>query len=124
MYPVEEKETIPDPVIVGALLADLQETEEWTLFSIRELAYEWGPLYHVSLSDLFQTIMAIHRQYPQYTVFIPTAASFATITAGSPGTEAYLLRSYLQDDRGRHISHVRIHRQLKEVQQWKTRSTA
>jgi len=82
------------------------------------LAATWGPKYHISLERLYGTLEWVYRQFPQYVVLIPTSESFATITAISPQAEKYHLRGYLQDEKGRYISHMRVHRKLKEVMVW------
>lgn len=122
MFPVEAEGPIPDPVIIQALLRTIRDDHLWTSLSVRDVAYSWGPQYRVPLRRIFGTILHVHNEYSQYLVLIPTAEAFATITAGSPGAEAYQLRSYLQDAEGRYISHLRIHRRLKEVFQWNSLS--
>jgi len=120
MFPVEPTGPIPAPEIVTALLEAVSETQEWTTLSVREIAYTWGPRYHVNLERIFQTLLAVYRKHSEYIVLIPTAEAFATMTATSPGAEDYQLRSYLRDFEGRYISHLRVHRKLKEVFQWIT----
>lgn len=119
MFPVEPVGHVPDRKIVTALLDCLKTMEEWTTLSVRELAYTWGPRYHISLERIFRTLLIIYRKYSEYMVLIPTSESFATVTATSPGAENYQLRSYLQDSEGRYVSHLRVHRKLKEVLQWR-----
>ncbi|WP_456413156.1 hypothetical protein [Thiolapillus sp.] len=115
MFPVYTGGRIPDPHILKALLSSISPDEEWTYFSLRKTATEWGPKFRVSLNRLYGTLRWVYQQAPQYVVFIPTSESFATITASSPQTETYQLRGYFQDMNGRYISHMRVHRKLKEV---------
>jgi len=118
MFPVYLGGPVPDPRILKALQEAIFPQEEWTFFSLREIATTWGPEYRVSLKRLYGTLQWTHRQFPQYVVFIPTSESFATITATSPQAEIYHLRGYLRDEKGRYISHIRVHRKLKEVLLW------
>lgn len=115
MFPVYIGGRIPDPHILKALLGSISPDEEWTHFSLRKTVVEWGPKFRVSLKRLYGTLQWVYQQAAQYVVFIPTSESFATITASSPQTETYQLRGYFQDRKGRYISHMRVHRKLKEV---------
>jgi len=120
MFPVKPTGPVPSPEIVTALLEAANGTEEWTTLSIRDLIYTWGPRYRIPLERIFRTLLTIYREHSEYIVLIPTAEAFATITATSPGAENYQLRSYLRDFEGRYISHLRVHRKLKEAFQWTT----
>jgi len=115
MFPVKPTGPVPAPEIVTALLEAVNGAEEWTTLSVRELVYAWGPRYRIPLERIFRTLLTIYREHSEYIVLIPTAEAFATITAASPGAEGYQLRSYLRDFEGRYISHLRVHRKLKEV---------
>lgn len=115
MFPVHLTGPIPDPRILLALRDKINPEEEWTMFSVRTLAATWGPEYRISLGRLYKTLLWVYRNFMQYVVLIPTTVSFATITAASPSAEQYHLRGYMQDLEGRYISHIRVHRKLKEV---------
>lgn len=115
MYPVQLSGSAPDPNILAALIDDIDRNEEWTLLSVRRLAYSWGPRYKVPLERLFSTLLYVHGNFPEYVVLIPTSESFATLTARSPAASKMQLRSYLRDPKGRYISHIRVHRKLREV---------
>lgn len=118
MFPVYLKGSIPDPRILDALRETISSQEEWTLFSVRKVAATWGPLYRIPLDRLYGTLEWIYCRFPQYVVLIPTSESFATITATSHQAEKYHLRGYFQDEKGRYISHMRVHRKLKEAIGW------
>ncbi len=118
MFPVYLSGPVPDPCVLNALREAISAQDEWTLFSLRKLAASWGPKYHVSLDRLYGTLQWVYRKFPQYVVLIPTAESFATLTATSPQAEKYHLRGYIRDEKGRYISHMRVHRKLKEVMLW------
>ena len=118
MFPVYLKGPVPDPRALEALQETLSAHDEWTSFSLQKLAASWGPKYHISLERLYGTLKWVYRQFPQYVVFVPTSESFATITATSPQAEIYHLRGYLQDEKGRYISHMRVHQKLREFMLW------
>ena len=118
MFPVCLSGLVPDPRILNALRGAISTQDEWTSFSLRKLAATWGPKYRVSLDRFYGTLQWLHRRFSQYIVLIPTSESFAAITATSPQAEIYHLRGYFQDEKGRYISHIRVHRKLKEVLLW------
>lgn len=118
MFPIYLNGPIPDPHVLNALREAISDQNEWTLFPVRKLAATWGPKYRVSLDRLYTTLDWVYRQFPQYVVLIPTSESFAAITATSPPAEKYHLRGYYQDEKGRYISHMRVHQKLKEVISW------
>lgn len=124
MFPVKITGPIPDPDIVTALLGVVDPGSEWTTLSVRDLSYRWMREYHVPRDRIFQTLLEIYGRYSNYVVLIATSESFATITATSRQAEEYQLRSYMRDYRGRYISHIRVHRGLKEVLRWSILSHA
>jgi len=117
MFPVHLTGPVPDSRIILCLKRNIDPAKEWTIFSVRKLAATWGPEYRISLERLYKTLLWVYRNFVRYVVLIPTAESFATITATSPSVERYHLRSYMQDSEGRYVSHIRVHRKLKEVLQ-------
>lgn len=117
MFPVEAEGPVPEPRIVSALAESINGKTEWTVLSVRDVAFRWAPRFRVPLSRVFATLSAVRKAYPEFVVVIPTSEAFATITAQTPAAEAYQLRSYLQEA-GRYVSHIRVHRKLKEVLRW------
>ncbi|MHB0875202.1 MAG: hypothetical protein ACYC5O_04050 [Anaerolineae bacterium] len=117
MYPVVPGPPAAEPRLLPALMRMVSEghTGAWTTLSVRQVARELGPAYHVSLMVVFATLLDLYRKYPQYTVLIPTSQSFATLTARGRLAEALQMRSYLVDEQGRLVSHVRLHRSLATV---------
>lgn len=120
MYAIRARMPVPDPEVVRAFLATIDTTDAWTTLAVRDAIYDWGPFCHAPISRIHETLRAIHRIYPEYLVFIPTSEAFATITAASWAAEEYQLRGYLKDEQGRYISHLRVHRKLKEAFEWAT----
>jgi len=118
MFPVYLSGPVPDSRILRVLRDSISSQDEWTFFSVRKVAATWGPQYRIPLDRLYGTLKWVYRRFPQYVVLIPTSESFATIMARSPQAEKYHLRGYFQDERGRYISHMRVHQKLKEVMVW------
>jgi len=117
MFPVELTDAAIAPQVAKALLKAIDDTQEWTTLSVRNMVFTWGLYHHISVERIFRTLLMIYRKHSEYIVLIPTAEAFATMTATSPGSERYQLRSYLHDFEGRYISHLRVHRKLKEMLQ-------
>ena len=118
MYPIQADDESLVPRIAEALFEMVDCDRAWTTLSVRDLAYTWGPQYHIPVARVFATLKAIYGAYSEYVVLIPTAEAFATLTASSPAGQLYQLRSYLQDEQGRYVSHLRVHRRLKEEFEW------
>jgi len=115
MFPIMPDNSINDNQILSRLFNNLKFDQEWERLSLRELAFSLCIEMRISIERLYNLIKSIQNAHPGYIVLIPTSRSFATITAGSGHREEYELRSYLRDDRGIYISHIRIHRHLKEL---------
>ena len=118
MFPVYLSGSVPDSRILNALRESISSQDEWTFFPVRKVAATWGPQYRIPLDRLYGTLEWVYRRFPQYVVLIPTSESFATIMATSHQAEKYHLRGYFQDEKGRYISHMRVHQKLKEVMLW------
>jgi hypothetical protein len=108
--------------IIGTLLrGGHTEGTDWIVVSLRESVKEVCPQEKISVSRLFDLVRRLKSDYPGLVSFVPTSRDFATISAvsrkgtWSPSVARYQLRGYLQDREGRHVSHVRFHRQLEEV---------
>ena len=122
MFPIDASRQIRESELVQLLLRNLDMQADWTTFSIRDLAYRWCSSLKVPIKKLHEILRATHRKYPEYVVFIPIPQGLATLTAESRAQEEHQLRSYVQDDRGRYISHIRVHARLKEVYECQTSS--
>lgn len=89
--------------------------EEWTTLSLLELANYCCIGKRHPLNILFKAITQLFSKHSGYVVLIPTSRSLATITARSRQREQLELRRYFQDTEGRYISHIRIHKSVKEA---------
>lgn len=114
MFPIQEPGSAPDATIKEGILSEISPESEWTVLSIRELIYKWGVGLRVPVTQVFKTITNIYRKHPDRVALIATSRSFATLTTVYNKREDFELRSYLRDERGRYISHVRLHRHLRE----------
>lgn len=116
MFPImPDASTSDDKILLSRLFSGLQFEQEWERISLRDLAFSLCIEMRISVERLYNLIRSLKNTNPGYIVFVPTSRSFATITAGSGHREEYELRSYLRDDSGVYISHIRIHRRLKEL---------
>jgi hypothetical protein len=115
MFPVMPSATTSEDEILSRLFSGFQFEQEWERISLRDLAFSLCIEMRISVERLYNLIRSLQHTYPGHIVFVSTSRSFATITAGSGHREEFELRSYLKDDRGIYISHIRIHRRLKEL---------
>ncbi len=104
-----------DIAILDHLKNKLVPGVPWTPLQLRPLVLEIAIREKATLDAVHDAFRRLVRRYPQYVYFIPTARSFATITATSANAEEFQLRGYLRDDQGRIISHLRLHEKLGEV---------
>jgi hypothetical protein len=114
MFPIQEPGTISGEVIKQAVLSEISPEREWTLLSVRDLIYKWAVGLRVPIKQVFDVIIQLYRKNPGHVALIATPRSLATLTTVSSFREDFELRSYLRDESGRYVSHVRFHRQLWE----------
>jgi hypothetical protein len=114
MYPVSEPGAVPHSRIAHAVLNEIARDTEWTVLNVRELLLDHGVRLRVPVKQVLDTIFQIYRQHPDRVALIPTSRSLATFTTASGVREDFELRSYLRDERGRLVSHIRLHRDLRE----------
>jgi hypothetical protein len=114
MFPIQEPGSAPDATIKQAILSEISPENEWTVLSIRDLIYKWGVELRVPVAQVLNTLAHIYRKHPDRVALIATSDRLATLTTASGFREDFELRSYLQDERGRYISHIRLHRHLRE----------
>jgi hypothetical protein len=81
---------------------------------VRDLIYKWAVGLRVPIKQVFDVIIQLYRKNPGHVALIATPRSLATLTTVSSFREDFELRSYLRDESGRYVSHVRFHRQLWE----------
>ena len=116
MYPIDVTTVSKEDQIVAYLQKAISiENSQWLTLSIRDILLKLGPQLRLPVNAIHKIIIKLQNNYSEFIVFIPTAESFATITASSKVVEKYQLRGYLQDEKGRFISHMRIHKKFGEV---------
>lgn len=111
-----------DPELGGAvdevaeqIVGLVDASEEWTRLSMEQLVEECAEWTRRPVKNVFRALRLLIVRHPGGIVLIPTSRSMATITARSQQTETLRLRSYFRDSAGRYISHVRLHRSVKEA---------
>lgn len=114
MFPIQEPGTIPEGVIRQAIVSEISPEREWTLLSVRDLICKWAVRLRVPIAQVFDAIIRLYHENPGHVALIATPRSLATLTTVSGFRENFELRSYLRDETGRYISHVRLHRHLRE----------
>jgi hypothetical protein len=114
MFPIREPGSVSEEVVRHAILSEVSNKDEWTVLDVQNLVFKLGIEYRVSVKRVLDTITHIYRKHPDLVAFIATSQRLATLTTSSLFREDFELRSYLRDDRGRYISHIRLHRDLQE----------
>jgi hypothetical protein len=114
MFPIAAVHENAISQVISGIFEQLSD-DDWTVMSLRELAFRLAPLYKITINSFYKIIKELQTKFPQYIVFIPTSQSFASVTAGSPEAVVYQLRGYLRDNNGNYISHIRIHKRVKEA---------
>ena len=114
MFPVSgRRSSMPDhdsPVVQAVrFLLDRRNADEWTLFSISDLIVDYCQAHRQPRALLFEAIDWLCREWPNYTVLIPTSRALATIAATSPQQEKLELRRYYKSPHGPYVSHLRLH---------------
>lgn len=114
MFPIQEPGSVQGETIKQAILSEVSPKSEWTALSVRDLIYKWAVGLRVSVAQVFNAIAYIYSKHPDHVALIATSRSLATLTTASDKREDFELRSYLRDEGGRYISHIRLHRHLRE----------
>lgn len=116
MFPILDPALVPQTQVEGLILSQVSPHDEWTVMSVREEAYRWAVRLRVPVRRVFDALIHIQHRHPDRVVLIATPRSLATLTSRSHVTAEFELRSYLRDELGRYISHVRLHRDLRPAQ--------
>jgi len=116
MYTVTEAD---DDSVTDSIKADLlgvvNPHEDWTTFSLKELAESFCKDKRRRIVSLHDAIRFLIKAYGGYISLIPISRAMATIEAGSREKENLALKTYFRDSRGRLISHIKIHKAAAEV---------
>lgn len=116
MYPLGSREQVHrSREVMADIIALCSPDAEWTTFSVRDLLVRLCEERRQPVADLFSGLTRLFTEHPGRVVLIPTSKDFATLSARSQQREDFELRGYYQDFTGRYVSHVRLHRSIKEV---------
>lgn len=111
MFPVFFEELIDLNDIIYLILNETKPDQEWTRFNLRDLALELCIKHRTPLRMFYDAVKELHRRHPGHMALIPTSSDFASLSS-NPKRERFELKHYLVDERGRYISHVRLHSDL------------
>jgi hypothetical protein len=117
MYPLlieHSAETISEIVDeVISLCCD----DEWTTLSVLDMIEFLGEQRRRPVGLVLEALRKMAAQHSGHVVLIPTSRTFAALTAGLNKQRQELnLRSYLRDFHGRYISHIRIHKSIRNLE--------
>jgi hypothetical protein len=117
MYPIlveHSVETISE--IVDEVISRCCD-DEWTTLSVLDMVEFFGEQRRRPVGLVLDAVRKMAAQYSGQVVLIPTSRSFAALTAGLNKQRQELnLRSYLRDSHGRYISHIRIHKSIRNLE--------
>ncbi|HEV2396596.1 MAG TPA: hypothetical protein VGS27_06630 [Candidatus Sulfotelmatobacter sp.] len=117
MYPIRNENQNVDATI-NEILGHVSQNEEWTTFSLPDLAVICCEEQRRPLEILRAAIRKLTVSFPGQVVTVPTSRAFATIAARSRQREELELRVYFRDAQNRYVSHLKIHKSLSEKKQW------
>ncbi len=116
VYPIVAPETAIAGVVRQRILDRISPDSMWTTLSVSDLIQEVGVAARAPVRVVLGTLSSLYRQYPGLVALIAIPRSLATLTAASGFRETYELRGYFRDEHGRYISHVRMHRDVKSLE--------
>ena len=113
MYPIRVYGQADAAVtVMERILGPPRDPGDWTTVSVNALLRTICEAGGYSVTALFDGIRRLTTQHPGHVVLIPTIPNIAAISARSHHREAFELRGYFTDSRGRIISHIRFHNSL------------
>ena len=113
LYPKYIVERHTDRELAAEMFAGLEFTDDWATVRVPDFALATGIEQRVSVSQDKGVLMDWLTGHPDLVAGVPTRVGF--ITAGLPESQqALALRSYLRSESGAYLSHLRIHKMLRE----------
>jgi len=113
IYPKHIIERRTNRELAAEMFAELEFTDDWATVRIPDIALTTGIKQRVSVSQAKGVLMGWLTDHPDLVAGVPTRVGF--ITAGLPESQqALALRSYLRSESGAYLSHIRIHRMLRQ----------
>ena len=113
MYPIRVQGQVDTAAtVMNRILGLPRDPGDWTTVSVNALLRIICEVEGHPVAALFDGIRRLTIQNPGHVVLIPTIPNIAAISARSHNREAFELRGYFKDSRGRIISHIRFHNSL------------
>ena len=113
MYPKHIAAPLTDEDLAVRMFADLEFAEDWATVRIPDFALAAGIEQRVSIERAKDVLRQWLTAHPDLVAGVPTRVGF--ITAGLPERQHELaLKRYLRSSSGAYLSHVRIHRDLRQ----------
>jgi hypothetical protein len=115
MYPLSTSRHTSVETIISDITERIEDkSDQWTTLAITNMLVDCCERKHRPVSLLHHAISKLYKDHPGRVLLVPTSSSLATLTASSKQREAFILRSYYQDQFARYVSHLRMHNSLKE----------
>lgn len=113
IYPKHIIERRTDRELAAEMFAELEFADDWATVRIPDIALATGIKQRVSVAQAKEVLTGWLADHPDLVAGVPTRVGF--ITAGLPESQqALALKSYLRSESGAYLSHLRIHRMLRE----------
>ena len=113
VYPKHIVTRLTDQELAARMFAAIEFADDWATIRIPDHALATGIEQHVSVDQAKAILMKWLTAHPDLVAGVPTRVGF--ITAGLPDRQHRLvLNSYLRSGSGAYLSHLRIHRRLRE----------
>ncbi len=102
-----------DRELAAEMFAGLEFTGDWATVRVPDISLATGIKQRVSVNQAKGVLADWLTDHPDLVAGVPTRVGF--ITAGLPESQqALALRGYLRSESGAYLSHLRIHRMLRE----------
>jgi len=112
-YPKHIDAPLTDQDLAVRMFADLRFSDDWATVRIPDFALTAGIEHRVSIEQAKGVLKGWLTAHPDLVAGVPTRAGF--ITAGLPESQHDLtLKRYLKSSSGAYLSHIRIHRDLRQ----------
>ena len=113
VYPKHIVTRLTDRELAAKMLSAVDFADDWATIRIPDHALAAGIAQHVSVDQAKDVLMGWLTSHPGLVAGVPARVGF--ITAGLPDSQHPLaLKSYLRSEGGAYLSHLRIHRMLRE----------
>ena len=113
VYPKHIVARLTDQELAARMFAAIEFVDDWATIRIPDHALATGIEQHVSVEQAKAVLMKWLTAHPGLVAGVPTRVGF--ITAGLPDRLHRLaLNGYLRSNSGAYLSHLRIHRRLRE----------